>query len=97
MLTKDLGEGGEEGGWAARELPPGTPQVPPPPGHPPGAALHPGGLFPRTEACLPSPSALPTWGLALPGPGPGPGPRPLLAVTAGTAPQPLGLELTVSS
>ena len=100
VLPPDHRGGGEEGGWAARELP----QVPPPPGHPPGAPsgapqvspqvpprcplpqdtlqvlpLHPGGLFRRTEACLPRPSASSTWGLALPGLSLAPSPAPVLA------------------
>lgn len=63
--------------------PPGAPQVPPRCPLPQDTLqvlpLHPGGLFRRTEACLPRPSASSTWGLALPGLSLAPSPAPVLA------------------
>lgn len=97
VLPPDHRGGGEEGGWAAR----GLPQVPAPPGHPPGAAPAPWWPVPEDRGLPPLPVSFvhlgpgPPW--PVPGPGPVPGPRLLLTLTAGTAPQPLGVELTVSS
>ena len=77
VLTGDLCEGLEEGVWAARKLPPGTPQVPPhvpplgnlqvppPPGHPPGAAPAPWRPVPEDRGLPPPP-----FGSAHPGLGP---------------------------
>lgn len=88
VLTGDLCEGWERLGSqkAPPRYPAGTPSCTPsrcplPQDTLQALPLHPGSLFPRTEACLPHPSALPTRGQAfrpwsLPAPGCHSGHRP---------------------